>query len=593
MNTRPEPDRARAQSRGADRAVARWLWDGFIRKRLWLLILALVLMAVEGGSLGAFSFLIKPMFDEVLVAGQRDMVLVVALSMGAVLVVRGVARLINRAITAFMAERSVAEIQTGLLAHLLRLDQGFFQNHGPGMLIERVRGDTAQIAELLRTLATSAVRDSAAMIALLGVALYTDWRWTLIALVAIPALVVPMLALQRLVRRKSRQARAVAAESSNRLDEVFHGIATIQLAGTEARELGRYQGIMQRYVRAAVRAAIGKSAVPTVLDAGAAIGFVAVLIYGGNQIIDGERTVGEFMSFFTAVTLMFEPMRNLSALAAHWQAILASAERVHALMLVEPAVVSPPAPTAALPRRDRTDIEIRDVTFAYDRAPVLQGLTLSARAGQTTAIVGPSGAGKSTVFSLLTRRIDPQSGAVLIGGRDVRQMDLGGLRGLFSVVAQDTALFDETLRDNIVMGGDGVQHDALQAAVHAAQVDAFLDELPHGLDTVAGPRGSGLSGGQRQRVAIARAILRDAPILLLDEATSALDSASEAAVQAALERLSAGRTTLVIAHRLATVRRADRIVVMEAGRVVEQGTHDELLAAGGRYARLHALQFSA
>ncbi|MCC5985687.1 MAG: ABC transporter ATP-binding protein [Rhodobacteraceae bacterium] len=551
----------------------------------------MTLLVIEGAMVGAVSFLIQPLFDDVLVAGNADMIWIVALAMAGALLLRGAARLGNRAVTAHMAHKARAEVQFAMVSHLLRQDQGFYHLHPPGQLLERVQGDTLALIGLLRDMLTRVGRDGASLIGLTAVALYMDWLWTLVAVIGVPLVVWPMLLLQRRVRRKSREARASAAEMSDRLDEIFHGVATIQLACTEAQERGRFGRVVARFRRASIRATIGADAVSTVIDVAAALGFAAVLVYGGLQIIEGERTVGQFMAFFTAVTLMFEPLRNLSTLSAQWQNVLASTERVHAMLHMPPRIVSPPPPHAPVPARNACGIAIRGVHFAYGREPVLRGLDLSAAAGETTAIVGPSGAGKTTVFKLLGRMIDPQAGQVLIGGQDVARMELAALRGLFSVVSQDAALFDDSIRDNILMGMEDVPADRLRAAVEAAHVAEFVDALPEGLDTRAGPRGSALSGGQRQRVAIARAILRDAPILLLDEATSALDARSEALVQAALERLARGRTTLVIAHRLSTVRNADRIVVMDAGRVVEQGTHAELLDRGAHYARLHALQF--
>ena len=576
---------------GNDRIIARWLWESFIRQRMKFIWLAVGLMVAEALMLGAFSYLVQPMFDQVLIAGEAGQVYLVAIAMGAVFFGRGLARLAHKSVMVWQAESATADLQTMLLAHLTRLDQGFFKLNAPGVLIERVRGDSLALQRVFTGLITGLGRDGAAVIVLFGVALWTDWLWTLVALIGIPAFGLPLVALQRLVRRRSRDARVAAAQSSNRLDEAFHGIATLQLTGSEAREVGRFRTIMQRYVSKSTRAAIGQAAIPTVMDFGAALGFALVLIYGGMQIIEGTRTVGQFMSFFTALGLLFEPLRRFVSLTADWQNIVASLERTHALLQEVPRVTNPAPPHAPVPARDQASVELRNVDFAYGAEPVLRDLSFTAPAGKTTAIVGPSGAGKTTVFGLLTRLADVNAGAVLVGGQDVRAMDLAALRGLFAVVSQDTALFDESLRANILMGAEDVSEAALQRALKAAHVDDFLPLLPDGLDSLAGPRGSSLSGGQRQRVAIARALLRDAPILLLDEATSALDAKSEAVVQEALENLVQGRTTLVIAHRLSTVRNADQIIVMDRGAVDEQGTHAELLAQGGVYARLYALQF--
>lgn len=576
----------------ADRQVGWWLWQNFVRKRMWLIGIAMGLMAVEGSMLGAFSYLIRPMFDEVLVAKRTDMVYLVAFAVAFVFIIRAITRLIHRAIMSYTSETVIAEVQATLLSHLMRLDQGFYQRHSPGNLIERVRGDSAAIGAVFTRLVPGVVREGVSLIALLAVAVYNDWLWTVIALLGIPLMILPMTMLQRLVRRTSTTARQTAADSSNRLDEIFHGISTVQLTGSEARETGRYRSIMARYVSAAIRAAIGQSAISSVIDVVAAVGFAAVLIYGGMQIIEGERTIGQFMSFFTAIGLMFDPLRKLGDITGLWQATLASLERLFALLSLKPTIVNPEPPIAPLPARGQAEVSMENVSFAYDTEPVLRDISLTAKVGTTTALVGASGAGKSTVFTLLTRLADPLSGRVLIGGQDIRQMDVHSLRGLFSVVSQDTALFDETIRDNVLMGAKDISEARLTAALDDAHVSEFLDQLPQGLETRAGPRGSSLSGGQRQRIAIARALLRDAPILLLDEATSALDSKSESLVQAALSRLSAGRTTFVIAHRLSTVRRADQILVMDRGQIIEAGNHDSLIAQDGAYARLHALQFN-
>ncbi len=590
-DTHPPP----AGQAPARHGLIRWLWRDYLWKRWPMMLAAVVLMAVEGGMLGALSFVVKPLFDDVFVARNAAAIGWGALAIGGIFALRALSGLGQQVLVAVISERAAGEMQKDTLAHLMRLDHAFYRTHAPGTLIERVRGDTGAVVQFFGGVVAPFGRDLVSVIALLGVALSIDWVWTLIAILGAPLMIGPVLVMQRLVRRTSRAARDAAARAATRLDEIFHGIVTVQLNGTEAREGSRYGRAVDDYVGAMVRATAGGAAIPSMMDVIAAIGLIGVLFYGGAEIIGGEKTLGAFLSFFTAIALVFEPLRRLGGVSAQLQIVLASLERVRALM-DEPVRVTDPARPAAPPAVDRAGpIRFEGVTFAYAggaNAPALRGFDMLAEADRTTALVGPSGAGKTTVFTLLTRLADPQAGRITLGGTDVRDLALKDLRALFSVVSQEAALFDETLRDNILMGRSDVPEAQLRAAIEAAAVDEFLPRLPRGLDTPVGPRGSALSGGQRQRVAIARAILRDAPVLLLDEATSALDAGTEAAVQAALDRLSRGRTTLVIAHRLATVQGADRIVVMDRGRAADQGTHAELLARGGLYADLCRLQFA-
>ncbi|WP_375175318.1 ABC transporter ATP-binding protein [Pseudooceanicola sp.] len=570
-------------------SLLRWLWRGYLHKHIWLLLLALAFMALEGSMLGALSWIMKPMFDEVFIQGNTGALGWVGGAILGIFFGRAVASIAQKVLLARISQRSSADMRTDLLARLMRQDGVFHQTHPPGFLIQRVQGDVSSINDVWNAVLTGAGRDAVALVILMVVALSVDWRWTLVALIGAPLLVLPSVVVQRFVRRRSREARDLGARLATRLDEVFHGIVPVKLNRLERYQSDRYGALTNDLVRAEVRAITGTAAIPALIDAMAGIGFLGVLIFGGQEIISGEKTVGQFMSFFTAIGFAFEPLRRLGAVSGVWQVAAAAMERVRELMEAKPTIVSPANPVAA--PTGVPGVTLRGVNLSYGETQVLHGLTLTAEPGQTTALVGASGAGKSTVFNLLARLVEPQSGTVEIGGVAVSAMALSDLRGLISVVSQDAALFDETLRENILLGRTDVSETRLQEVLRAAHVADFLDKLPQGLDSPVGPRGSNLSGGQRQRVAIARALLRDTPILLLDEATSALDAESEKVVQDALDRLSHGRTVIVIAHRLSTVREADKIVVMDGGRVIDEGPHEELLERGGIYARLHELQF--
>tara|TARA_R110001583_G_scaffold194983_4_gene368296 strand:+ start:63496 stop:65409 length:1914 start_codon:yes stop_codon:yes gene_type:complete len=573
------------------RTLIAWLWRDYLHRYVVLVAVALVFMALEGAMLGALSYLIKPMFDRVLVAKNSDAIIWVALAVFGVFTARAVASFSHRVLMAVVGQRVAATLQARLVAHMLTLDGRFFQDHPPGTLIERTRGDSAVVSSVWGTVLAAFGRDLISLLSLLTVAILVDWRWTLIAVAGAPLLAVPVTLLQNLVRRTTRSARQASARVSTRLDEIFHGATTIKLSGTEAREADRFHGEIKHFVTLQIKSEAGQAGIPALMDIVAGLGFFGVLLYGGHQIIDGTKTVGEFMSFFTAMALVFEPLRRLGNVSGVWQAARASLERIYAIFAERPEITSPATPKALPIAAKDADIRFENVRFAYADAPVLNGTTFTAEAGKTTALVGASGAGKSTVFNLMTRLADPKEGSISIGGVATTELSLPDLRGLYSVVSQDALLFDESLRDNVLMGAEA-DEAKLNAALKAAHVDDFLPKLDQGLDTQVGPRGSGLSGGQRQRVAIARAVLRDRPVLLLDEATSALDAQSEKVVQTALETLSKDRTTLVIAHRLSTIRNAHKIVVMDKGQVVDEGTHDELLARGGLYADLYRLQYA-
>ncbi|WP_424940592.1 ABC transporter ATP-binding protein [Aliiroseovarius sp. S253] len=571
--------------------MIRWLWKGYMRAYRLPLALAMLLMLAEGLALGGLSYMIRPMFDVAFSSGNTSSIIWVAVIVAGIFIVRAFAAFGHRVLMVHVGQRVAAKLQTDMVAHMLTLDSSYFRDNSPGTLMERVRGDAQAIATIWEVVLAAVARDVVSLLALLGVALSIDWLWVVVAVAAAPVLTYPMGILQKRVRRTTTDSRGAAAQISTRLDEIFHGINSIKLSGTERHEQSRVDREISAFAKTHLQSQANQGAIVAMVDIIAAVGFFGVLVYGGLQINAGTKTVGEFMSFFTAMALVFDPLRNLGKVSGGWQAAIASLTRIRDVFAQSPTILSPAKPAALPGKAAQADIVLKDVNFAYGDTPILRDASFTAEAGKTTALVGASGAGKSTVFNLLTRLADAKSGEVSIGGAEVTSLPLDQLRGLFSVVSQEALLFDESLRDNILMGRDGVDEATMKHALDTAHVADFIPRLESGLDSPAGPRGSNLSGGQRQRVAIARAVLRDAPVLLLDEATSALDTKSEKLVQEALDTLAKGRTTLVIAHRLSTVRDADKIVVMDQGRVVDQGTHDELLERGGLYAQLYNLQF--
>lgn len=549
----------------------------------------MLLMIIEGSTLGLLSYMLQPMFDVVFVDGNSDQAYLIALAIFALFAVRGISGLAQRVLMTRTALKASTELQVDLLGHTLDLDNGFHSKSSPGALIERVMGDVVSIQGLWNIIVTGTGRDVISLLSLMIVAISIDWKWAAIAVIGAPLLLLPSIIVQRYIRRKSQYLREVAGRRTTRLDEIFHGVTPIKLNRMERYQRGHFSNISNDWVRASVKAAAGQATVPSLVDIAVGFGFFCVLIYGGPQIASGEKTVGQFMSFFAAMSLAFQPLRRLADVAGYWQIMSASLARIFGLMDTQAEVKDNAPEGTPLPKTN--SVRFDKVSLAYGDLPVLKELSFEVPEGTTTALVGQSGAGKSTVFNVLTRLIDAQEGHVQIGETKTTDLKLAQLRGLFSVVSQEALLFDETLRENIILGRTDVSDEDLKDVLDAANVSQFLGNLPNGLDTQVGPRGTNLSGGQRQRVAIARALLRDTPILLLDEATSALDAESEKVVQDALDRLAKGRTTLVIAHRLSTVRNADQILVLEQGELAEAGTHEELIKHGGLYSNLHSLQF--
>ncbi|MFZ5789717.1 MAG: ABC transporter ATP-binding protein [Pseudomonadota bacterium] len=586
----PPPNAAQAPARPSATALMRRLLAEHVRPELPRLAAALFFMSVVSAATAALAWQMQAVLDHVF--GAQDMGALQAVAAGtlAIFATKGFAGYGQSVLMTRMGLDIVTGLQRRLFHHIVGADLAFFHDRAPGDLVSRVVNDCMQLREALSTLLTNIGKDALTLIALVGLMFYQDWLLALIAFVAFPAAVLPIARAGRRVRRLSVGTQSETGGLAMLLDEAFHGARQVKAYGMEAAETARADAAVDRLFELQIKAGRTRSALQPVMEMLGGLAIVAVMIYGGHQVIAGARTPGAFFSFITALLLAYEPLKRLAHLNAALQAGLAAAERVFALIDLEPQVVDRPdaRPLAIVGGA----IRFERVSFAYGPDGfALADIDIEVPAGATVALVGPSGAGKSTLFNLIPRFFDVDAGRVLIDGQDVRAVTLASLRRSIALVSQDVLLFDDTVRANILYGRPEASEAEVIAAAQAAQAWDFIRELPQGLDTAVGPRGAKLSGGQRQRIAIARAMLRDAPILLLDEATSNLDAESERAVQAALARLVRGRTTLVIAHRLATVAAADRIYVLDQGRVVETGHHDELVGLDGAYARLHRLQF--
>jgi len=557
----------------------------------WRILAGFLFGAASAGCISGLAWILEDLIDEAFIAGDFDeLQLIVGLVM-----LFGIAGGFLAFGQDMMVHSTgygvVADLQRRVYGHLLAGDLALFQGDAPGTLVSRFTYDIQRLREASSKTLTAMSKDMLRAIGLVVVMFTHDWALALVGVVAIPLAIAPIARIGRRMRKVSINTQDLYGKFTARLDETFRGIRIVKVFRLEFYERERMGELVREIYDVSLKATRIRSLSHPIMETLVAISLAGVMGFGGYRGIEGALTTGAFFSFITAAMLAYQPVRSLAGLNATLQEALGAAERVFNLLDHHPSITDKPGAESL--SGGGGSIRFDDVRFAYgEGVPALRGVSFEAKHGQTIALVGASGAGKSTVLSLIPRLHDIDEGAIFVGNLDVRDLSLESLRSAIAIVNQDVMLFDDTVRANILQGRpDATQEDVVEAAKNAAAHD-FILGLPEGYDTQVGVDGQRLSGGQRQRVAIARAMLKDAPILLLDEATSALDSESERQVQSALERLMRNRTSIVIAHRLSTVQHADKIVVFDHGRVVEQGTHDGLIKQRGTYAHLHALQFS-
>ena len=549
-------------------------------------------MIVGGLADAAIVKLVGPLIDELFVRRNHDLAILLPLGIVAVFFVSGMASFVSGYSTQWVSQKVIQDLRRAMFAKVLRLPPAYFDEVATASLVTRFTNDVNNLAGASTSVLTTLVRDTVTIVALIAILLWSNWKLTIVAFVVIPPLAFVVRIFSKRLRATSREAQRAIGGIAEVLDESIANQRVVRVFGGQDYEMRRFEEAGQDLRRHNMRQAAAAAGTVPVTQLLVAIAIATIVYLAAGQAFAGSTDVGRFIEFIGAMGLILQPVKRLTGLNEHLQRGLAACESVFGL------VDSPPEDDRGTVSIDRARgaITFERVSLSYASAtmPALEDVTLEVSPGETIALVGPSGSGKSSLIHLLPRFYHPQSGRITIDGHDLESLTLESLRRQISLVSQSVVLFNDTVAANIAYGrAASTGESAIVRAAEAAHAMEFIRAMPQGLATPIGENGAKLSGGQRQRIAIARAILKDAPVLLLDEATSALDTESERAVQAALEGLMKGRTTIVIAHRLSTVENADRIVVMSRGRIVETGTHATLLARGGVYAGLHRLQFAA
>lgn len=559
---------------------------------------ALLCMIIFGASDGVVPFLVKHVLDGVFTDKNAALLPIIPVVLILFALVRAVADFGQQFLMARVGHWIVRDIRNDFNSHLLKLSPDFYVSNSGAQMISGITSDVILVRSLLTDSAAAVLRDFIRIIALLVAAFYLDPVLALIAFVAFPIGIWPVYKFGRKMRKLSKQGQDAIGSLSSMLSESMVGNRVVKIFGREEFEADRFRKENEHLTKTFVRSERIRAISGPVNEVLASFAIAGVILYGGYSVLSGVRSQGDFIAFLLSVFLLYDPFKKLSRVNNVIQQGLAGAQRIFDVLDTQPSVQDPQAP---LQLGSSNTIEFREVSFGYRKIgqvapesnmPALVDISLTIDEGKRFAIVGFSGAGKTTLVDLLPRFMDPQHGVISIGGVDISRVRLAELRSRIAMVGQHTFLFNDTVFNNIAYGKPGATKEEVLAAARAAYADGFIAALPHGYDTVLGESGLTLSGGERQRIAIARALLKDAPILILDEATASLDNRAEREVQSALELLERGRTSIVIAHRLSTVRSADCVVVLSAGRIVEMGTHDELLKRNGEYAKLHLLQFA-
>jgi subfamily B ATP-binding cassette protein MsbA len=554
------------------------------------LIIAGLCMIGIAGLMASLAWLVKDVMDGIFIEKDRASLFWVPLTVALVYILKGFCDFGQYYLMAHIGQSVIKDIREQMFSKLEEMSVAYFVRHSTGELLSKMNNDVALVQGAMTSAITGIARDAITVVALVGVVFFRDFWLALIAMVVFPVAVYPLLNFGKRLKRYSRRMLISLEDITERLNETISGIRIVKAFGMEDYERTRFREVNQQLFNSFMRRFKVRAMSNPVMETLGGLGVSVILFYGGLQVINGDSTPGTFFSFIAALVMLYEPIKRINEANMTIQEGVAAGERIFELLDTSPDVID--RPNAQPLESVQEEILFDQVTFAYDSEPTLNEITLRIKVGEAVAVVGESGVGKSTLLDLLPRFYDVTSGSVLIDGKDIRDLTQRSLRDNIGMVTQQTILFDDTVRNNIAYGRPDLPLERVMEAARAAHAHEFIAGLPQGYDSPIGEDGIRLSGGERQRIAIARALLKDPPILILDEATSNLDSDSEKAVQEALEELMKGRTTLVVAHRLSTIRNVDRVYVLVNGQVAEEGNHDELLARNGEFARIYNLQFA-
>jgi subfamily B ATP-binding cassette protein MsbA len=566
------------------------IWREHLRPRLGLLVIASIAMLLTAATTGAIPFLIQRTADDVFVAKKADMVYWITAAIVVVTVVKAIAEYVAGVTVAYLGNRFISDLRMQMFAKLARADLNWIQRVHSGRLLAGFLNDATLIRQTASRSIVTLGENYLKVIILIGTMFYMDVRFSLLILLFMPVAWILLSRQVRKMRKSTSKSLQETGDLSALVSQTLRGMRVVRAYQQEAKEEARAAATINRALEFTMRGTRARALSSPSVELLTGLGFALAIYFAGTQGVRGDLTLGHFMGFMTAALLIYTPLKSAATLQTALQEGIAAASRVFGI--IDRDIQLREAPDAKPLELTRGEIEFKNVSFAYEPdSEVLKSVSLVVPPGRTVALVGPSGSGKSTLVNLCLRFFDPERGQVLIDGQDIRGVTVASLREAIALVTQDPVLFDDTIRANIAYGTKPIDEARVVEAAKAAAAHDFIMALPKGYDTRVGEAGGLLSGGERQRIAIARALYKDAPILLLDEPTSSLDSEAEAKVQAALESLMRGRTVLMIAHRLSTVKKADLICVIDQGRIVETGRHDELVAKGGLYTRLHRTQF--